>query len=146
MCDFLADRQKQRNEHKHAADDKTKNPIVVVPGSAGCGKSTFLVHLPDSSQYREYVKERCCGNATAATTTTAADIGSGTGADGSADGRDSSDEHEHVDAVVSSFTFTDEMASDRIAVGLRALYGAARAMGLPLKEESWQEFYAANFR
>ena len=35
-------------------NDKMVNPLVAIPGSPGSGKSTFLVHFPESEEYKKY--------------------------------------------------------------------------------------------
>jgi hypothetical protein len=42
---------------KMAACDKIINPLVALPGSPGSGKSTFLVHLPESAAYQQYLND-----------------------------------------------------------------------------------------
>jgi hypothetical protein len=42
---------------KKAACDKIINPLIALPGSPGSGKSTFLVHLPESAAYQQYLND-----------------------------------------------------------------------------------------
>ena len=37
------------------SDDKSRNPLIAIPGSPGIGKSTFLCHFPESDAYKEYI-------------------------------------------------------------------------------------------
>ena len=117
VCAFFAERQKNRKTNSVGASDKRCNPLVAIPGSPGSGKSTFLVNFPDSKEYHEYVRDYY-GN-------TAIEDGS------------------NISAIVSSFTFNSAMGGDRIAVGLRMLFGALKSMGIPIGEKRWSNFYVA---
>lgn len=49
-------RQHDRS-HRNTSADKSINRLVAIPAAPGLGKSTFLVHFPNSKCYQEY-----CGN------------------------------------------------------------------------------------
>lgn len=61
LVDHLRQRQDDRAAAGHAgqddepqsAQDKRINPLLAIPGSKGSGKSTFLVHLPESKAFGE---------------------------------------------------------------------------------------------
>ena len=53
---YMVKRQKLRMTRNQF--DKISNPLIAVPGSPGIGKSAFLCHFPESSQYKEYINNR----------------------------------------------------------------------------------------
>eukprot|EP01031_Cornospumella_fuschlensis_P025254 gene25254-30497_t len=54
--DIMLFRQVERSRFG-GSHDKSDNPLIAIPGSPGVGKSTFLVHLPDSQPYKEYLAQ-----------------------------------------------------------------------------------------
>ena len=49
--------QKRAATHERAAMDKMLNPLISIPGSPGSGKSTFIVHFPESAAYKQYLQD-----------------------------------------------------------------------------------------
>ena len=43
-----------RQEFRAGIKDKSWNPLITVPASPGSGKSTFLVHFPQSRHFQNY--------------------------------------------------------------------------------------------
>lgn len=52
IVDLMIKRQKDRQ--CPLKQDKMNNPLIAMPGSPGSGKSTFLIHFPQSAYYRKY--------------------------------------------------------------------------------------------
>ena len=52
--------------------------------------------------------------------------------------------HGSADAVVSTLTFNNLMDTGDSDLGLRILFGAAQAMGFPMKPTSWDDYLGAN--
>ena len=48
-------RARQALQNILKSDDKSRNPLIAIPGSPGIGKSTFLCHFPESDAYKEYI-------------------------------------------------------------------------------------------
>jgi hypothetical protein len=117
VCVLFGTRQEMRKKDPLGASDKANNPLVALPGSPGSGKSTFLVNFPSSEEYLNY-----------STTFYGATM-----VDGSP-----------MSPIVSSFTFVGAMNGGEALLGLRILFGAAKAMGLPL-EVSWDDFYMVDY-
>ena len=56
----MQDRYQQRARSiakNGTAHHKTQNPLIAIPGSPGSGKSTFIVHFPESAAYKQYLKD-----------------------------------------------------------------------------------------
>lgn len=47
-------RQKKRVTSSAGGGDKADNPLITLPATQGSGKSTFLVHFPNSPEYTTY--------------------------------------------------------------------------------------------
>jgi len=50
-------RQLNRKLESGILADKSNNKLIALPGCPGIGKSTFMVHFPDSDAYQGYVQE-----------------------------------------------------------------------------------------
>lgn len=111
------ERMDNRRGARTNSHDKMLNFLIALQGTPGSGKSTAVVHYPDSPEYRQYHCER-----------QSSDLPS----------------HLRVSAdlpVVSLFTFNSGMHSGPAAPGLRILYGALRGMGLVTDAQlSWDKF------
>ena len=49
--------QDRADTDKDGAMDKMLNPLIAIPGSPGSGKSTFIVHFPESAAYKQYLQD-----------------------------------------------------------------------------------------
>ena len=106
VCQSFEYRLKQRELYVESSFDKRLNPMTVVVGSSGAGRSTFLKHFPVSPEFVEYHKMR---------QTDACLIQNRVSAD---------------PPVVSLVTFDDVKEGQSCALGLRVLHGAIRGMQL----------------
>jgi len=51
VVNLKRDRQEKRLFDAKESNDMRNNPLIVVPGNPGSGKSTFLIHFPASQAY-----------------------------------------------------------------------------------------------
>ena len=85
--------------------DKSVNHVSALPGTPGSGKSTELVHYPESRAYRAYVEDR------RACTVELLKVS-------------------HQEPIVSILTFNGVMEGGPQSLGLRIIFGMLRSMGM----------------